>query len=524
MIITGELLIGASQIATAETFVAVYPATGLPLAPTFSAAGRTQIDAACQLAADAFDSFRELDKAARARFLETCAERIVALGDRLLARAHEETVLPLARLAGERDRTVTHLRLFADEVRQGHWMGVRIDSPLPHRTPAPRPEMRQRMVPLGPVAVFGASNFPLAFSVAGGDTAAAFAAGCPVVVKNHRSHAGTGELVARAIRGAVASCGLHDGVFSLLNGASHAVGEALVADPRIKAVAFTGSRGGGQALLQIAQDRAEPIPVYAEMSSINPVLVLPGALATRGAALGKEYVASLTLGCGQFCTNPGLCLVFESAGAEDFSTAAAAALAGTAAGIMLNNTIHAAYEAGVAAVEAVPQVATLARGMPASGCSSAQAGLFDVSAREFLEIKALQREVFGPASLVVRCRDETELTRVLRSLEGQLTATIHATEADDALVARLLPILEGKAGRLVFNGWPTGVEVAHAMVHGGPYPATSDVRTTSVGTLAIDRFLRPVCYQNVPERLLPPALRDTAIATSPRRVDGRYES
>ena len=524
MKITGELLIGASQIATAETFVAVNPATGLPLAPTFSAAGRTQIDAACQLAADAFDSFRELDKAARARFLETCAERIVALGDRLLARAHEETALPLARLAGERDRTVTQLRLFADEVRQGHWMGVRIDSPLPHRTPAPRPEMRQRMVPLGPVAVFGASNFPLAFSVAGGDTAAAFAAGCPVVVKNHRSHAGTGELVARAIREAVVSCGLHDGVFSLLNGASHAVGEALVADPRIKAVAFTGSRGGGQALMKIAQRRAEPIPVYAEMSSINPVLLLPGALAARGATLGKEYVGSLSLGCGQFCTNPGLCLVLEAPGADEFRTAGAAALAGAAAGTMLNEAIHAAFEAGVTTLAALPQVTTVARGLPASGCNSAQAGLFEVSGRQFLESKTLEREVFGPVSLIVRCRDETELLLVLRALEGQLTATIHATEADEALVARVLPILEGKAGRLVFNGWPTGVEVAHAMVHGGPYPATSDIRSTSVGTLAIDRFLRPVCYQNFPERLLPAALRDTAIAESPRRVDGKYHS
>ena len=523
MKISGELLIGARQITTTENFVVVNPATGLPLAPVFHAAGKGDIDTACQLAADAFDSFRELPAGQRAAFLETCAERITALGEALLARAHEETALPLARLAGERDRTVNQLRLFADELRWGHWLGIRIDSRLPDRTPVPRPEMRQRMVPLGPVAVFGASNFPLAFSVAGGDTAAAFAAGCPVVVKNHRSHAGTGELVARAIREAVASCGLHDGVFSLLNGASHAVGEALVADSRIKAVAFTGSRGGGQALMKIAQSRAEPIPVYAEMSSINPVLLLPGALATRGTALGKEFVASFTLGCGQFCTNPGLCLVLDSPAADDFRSAATTALAGTAAATLLNDTIHAAFDVGVTALAAAPNVTTAARGLPASGCNSAQAALFEVSARQFLENKALEREIFGPSSLIVRCRDETELTLVLRALEGQLTATIHATEADDALVARLLPILEGKAGRLVFNGWPTGVEVAHAMVHGGPYPATSDIRTTSVGTLAIERFLRPVCYQNFPEQLLPPSLRDASVSASPRRVDGKLQ-
>ena len=522
MKISGELLIGAHEVATRATFTATNPATGEPLTPAFSAAGVAEIDAACQLAAAAFDSFRELSPPRRADFLETCAERILAVGDLLLARAHEETALPAARLTGERDRTVGQLRVFADELRRRHWLGIRIDTSLPNRAPQPRPELRQRMVPLGPVAIFGASNFPLAFSVAGGDTAAAFAAGCPVVVKSHHSHPGTGELVARSLRQAVELCGLHPGVFSLLSGDSHGVGEALVADPRIRAVAFTGSRAGGLALQKVAQKRAVPIPIYAEMSSVNPVLILPGAMSARGAALGREYVASLSLGCGQFCTNPGLCLVLNAPGVEEFRSSAAAALAELVAGTMLNRGIHAAFENGVAALASIAQVTTVARGLAASGFNGAQAGLFEVSAQHFLENGALEQEIFGPASLIVRCQDKVELLQVMQAVAGQLTATIHAVPSDDALVAQLLPVLEVKAGRLVFNSWPTGVEVASGMVHGGPYPATTDSRATSVGTRAIERFLRPVCYQNFPERLLPQTLRDAAVALSPRRVDGDF--
>jgi alpha-ketoglutaric semialdehyde dehydrogenase len=522
MTISGRLFIGDTRIGGAKTFHAVSPVTGEPLEPAFVAADRTAVDQACALAWGAFDQFRETSVEARAVFLEAIAEQILALGDELLERAMAESGLPLARLTGERGRTVGQLRLFADELRSGGWMGIRVDPPLPERKPLPRSDLRQRKVPLGPVAVFGASNFPLAFSVAGGDTASALAAGCPVVVKGHPAHPGTSDLVAQAIVKAVEACGLPPGVFSLLNGISNELGGALVAHPLIKAVGFTGSRGGGLALMKIASERAEPIPVYAEMSSINPVVLLPGALAERADKLAKEFVGSLSLGVGQFCTNPGLVIALDSPDLERFIASAAMALEGIAPAVMLTPGIHGAYEKGVQRLLDHPAVQTTARGAEPTGKHCGRGALFSVSALEVFKNPDVTHEVFGPSSVVVRCGDETQLLEVLEHLEGQLTATLHLTMRDEALAARLVPVLERKAGRLLANGWPTGVEVSHAMVHGGPFPATSDGRSTSVGTLAIDRFLRPVCYQDFPDALLPASLRNEALVQRPRRLDGRY--
>jgi len=522
MSISGDLFIGSERVRSPQTFRAANPATGAALEPGFSIADEVAVNRACDLAATAFDRFRELGSEARARFLEAIGEQILAVGDELLERAHQETGLPLARLTGERARTVGQLRLFAAELRLGGWLGIRVDPALPARTPLPRSDLRQRRIPLGPVAVFGASNFPLAFSVAGGDTAAALAAGCPVIVKGHPAHPGTSELVAQAIVAAASECQMPAGVFSLLNAESHALGTALVGHPRVKAVGFTGSRAGGLALMKIANARPEPIPVYTEMSSVNPVLLLPGALAARAEALGKEFVASLSLGVGQFCTNPGVLIALEGPDLERFVASAGTALAAVAPGVMLTAGIHGAYEKGVARLRQDGQVSLLARGAEPGGKNCAQGAFFSVTAPDVLQRQELLEEVFGPSSVLIRCRDESQLVGVLERLEGQLTATLHLMPADEPLAARLLPVLERKAGRLIANGWPTGVEVSHAMVHGGPFPATSDGRSTSVGTLAIERFLRPVCYQDFPDSLLPSSLRREEVATRPHRMDGVY--
>jgi 2,5-dioxopentanoate dehydrogenase len=522
MTISGQFFIGDERIQASRTFRAVNPATGEALEPGFSAADQAAVNRAGELAWSAFDTFRELDSEVRARFLETIAEQILALGDELLERGTAESGLPVARLTGERARTVGQLRLFADELRTGGWLGLRVDPALPGRKPLPRSDLRQRKVPRGPVAVFGASNFPLAFSVAGGDTAAAFAAGCPVIVKGHSAHPGTSELVAQAIVAAVKVCKLPPGVFSLLNGDSRALGAALVAHPRIKAVGFTGSRAGGLALMKIASERPEPIPVYAEMSSINPVLLLPDALATRADSLGKEFVGSLSLGVGQFCTNPGLIIALEGEDLERFIASASAALNQVQPAVMLTPGIHGAYEKGVERLLQHAQVRALARGAESQGKHCGRGALFSVTARDMLQHPEVMDEVFGPSSVVIRCADEKQLLEVLEHLDGQLTATLHLTPQDEPLAARLLAVLERKAGRLIANGWPTGVEVSHAMVHGGPFPATSDGRSTSVGTLAIERFLRPVCYQDFPDALLPAPLRRDAVALRPHRMDGTY--
>lgn len=521
MTILGEMIIGQQCVRGAGGQAHGFnPATGTDLEPAFGLASAGDVERACMLAAQAFDPYRALPLEARARFLETVAEQIMALGPALIERAMLETGLPQARLEGERLRTVNQLRLFAKVVRDGYFLDATIDSALPDRAP-PRPDLRLRKIGLGPVAVFGASNFPLAFSVAGGDTASSLAAGCPVVVKAHGAHPGTSELVGRAVQRAVKQCRLHEGVFSMLHGDGRSIGQQLVAHPAIKAVGFTGSRQGGIALMRTAAGRPEPIPVYAEMSSVNPVFLLPGALQAASAGLARGFIDSLTLGVGQFCTNPGL--VFALAGPEldAFAGAAAQALSGKGAGTMLTAGIHQAYQEGVARFGQVEGLQLLAQGAPDDNAPcAARAALYLCEAGAYLGNPALEDEVFGPAAVLVRFTDPAQLLEAAERLHGQLTATVHASAQDHALAAALLPVLERKAGRVLFNGFPTGVEVSHAMVHGGPFPATSDSRTTSVGASAIDRFLRPVCYQNVPQDLLPEALRDHNPLGLARLCDG----
>ncbi|HWH42108.1 MAG TPA: aldehyde dehydrogenase (NADP(+)) [Usitatibacter sp.] len=518
----GELIIGSARVRGTGTEVRGYdPARGEALEPRYGGATAEDIERACALADAAFDAYRETSPEQRARFLERIAERLLESGDALVERAMQESGLPRARLEGERARTVGQLRLFAAVVREGSWLDARIDPALPDRKPLPRPDLRLRNIPLGPVAVFGASNFPLAFSVAGGDTASALAAGCPVVVKAHPAHPGTSEIAGRAIQAAAQDCGLPEGVFSMLYGAGNEVGAALVAHPFIKAVGFTGSRAGGLALLRIAQQRPEPIPVFAEMSSVNPVLVFPAALAARGAAIAKGFVASLTMGAGQFCTNPGLVLGVEGAPLDGFEAEVGKLLPSASAATMLTAGICDAYARGVSRLSSHPRVRSVARGQPVESGHGGQAAFFSTAAADFLADPVLQEEVFGASSLLVRCRDVRAMRDVLQGVEGQLTITLQIDPEDEPLARELLPLLERKAGRILVNGFPTGVEVAHAMVHGGPFPATSDSRTTSVGSLAIRRFLRPVCYQDFPKSLLPAVVRNENPQQVPRLVDGR---
>ncbi|MFZ6654456.1 aldehyde dehydrogenase (NADP(+)) [Undibacterium sp. TJN19] len=520
MQLTGKMFIGKNTVfGLAGTIRAIDPSINQELEPVFGFATEHEVEQACQLAGQAFDTYRATSLEQRARFLESIASGILDLGPALIERAAQETGLPVARLEGERGRTVTQLRLFAKVVRDGNWLDATIDTALPERIPA-RPDLRLQKIALGPVAVFGASNFPLAFSVAGGDTASALAAGCPVVVKAHNAHLGTSELVAGVIQQAVADCGLPEGVFSMLIGAGSKVGQQLVSHPAIKAVGFTGSRSGGLALVHTAQQRKEPIPVYAEMSSINPVFLLPDALHAQ-TQLAQNFVDSLTLGAGQFCTNPGLLIAIDSDAARAFLDQAGAALQKKAAATMLTPGIYQAYVKASDKLSDIAQLNLVAKGQAAQSSCAAQAVLSVCDGAAFLNTPALQEEIFGPSSIAILCKDFAEVVQVAEALEGQLTATVHATTADHALAKKLLPVLERKAGRILFNAFPTGVEVAHAMVHGGPYPATSDSRSTSVGATAIDRFLRPVCYQGIPADLLPDALRDDNPLQLTRIMDGK---
>ncbi|MFC7492661.1 MULTISPECIES: aldehyde dehydrogenase (NADP(+)) [unclassified Nocardioides] len=474
--------------------------------------------AATVAAATAFASYRATTPEERGAFLDAVADEIEADRAAIVEAAIAESHLPEPRLAGEVGRTTGQLRMFAGVVRRGDHLGVRIDPALPDRAPLPRADIRQRQVALGPVAVFGASNFPLAFSTAGGDTASALAAGCPVVVKGHPAHPRTGFLVAQAVTRAVEKHGLHPGTFSFLLEVDGQrgidLGQELVQDPRIRAVGFTGSRGGGLALVAAAAARPEPIPVYAEMSSINPVVVLPGALAGDVAGLASAYVGSLTLGSGQFCTNPGLLFLPTGEAGDAFLRAAGDAVAEAVGGTMLTPGIAAAYERGTTALGEVPGVRVVGQGT---------AGGEHAPAPQVVEAPTLAGvtdEVFGASGVVVRFDSVDDLLPHLETLEGQLTASVHATAADTEAARALLPVLELRAGRILFNGWPTGVEVGHAMVHGGPFPATSDPRGTSVGSLAIERFQRPVAYQDVPADVLPEPVRDDNPWGLARRIDG----
>lgn len=523
MTLTGQMLIGQHTITgSREAIKAINPATNIALEPAYAGGTGEHVEQACALAWAALDSYHATSLETRAIFLETIAQEIEALGDELIDRAVTESGLPRPRILGERGRTCQQLRTFARTVRAGEWLDVRVDTAQPERQPLPRSDLRQRQVALGPVAVFGASNFPLAFSVAGGDTASALAAGCPVIVKAHSAHPGTSELVGHAIARAVSQSDLHPGVFSLLFGSGREVGIALVCDPRIKAVGFTGSRSGGIALCQAAQARPEPIPVYAEMSSINPVLLFPAALQARGEALAQGFVTSLTQGAGQFCTNPGLVIARQGPALDQFIRTATDLIQRSPAQTMLTPGIFNAYEAGVSSLlEHAHAQAAGQRGETPNQC---QTHLFVTQAQDFLSDPALQTEVFGAAALIVQCANDDEIRQITEHLEGQLTATLHLDEADLEQARTLLPTLERKAGRLLVNGWPTGVEVCDAMVHGGPFPATSDPRATSVGTAAILRFLRPVCYQDFPDTLLPAALKHTNPLQLRRLLDGQREA
>jgi len=524
MDIAGNLLIGqTARRGTNGVSYGIDAASGERLAPGFGSATLEDVDAACGLAWSAFDRFRETSLEARAAFLDTIAANILALGDGLIDRCVAETGLPRARIEGERARTVSQLRMFADVVRSGDFLDVRVDPAQPERKPLPRADLRMRHIGLGPVAVFGASNFPLAFSVAGGDTASAFAAGCPVIVKAHAAHPGTSELVGLAVRQAVEDCGMPEGTFSLLFGSGREIGQAIVSDPRIKAVGFTGSRQAGTTLMAIAASRPEPIPVYAEMSSVNPVILFPHALEQRGEAIAQAFVQSLTLGAGQFCTNPGLILAMQGPALERFVAAATEVLTRTPAATMLTPGIHRAFENSVANFCAHPHVQILARAQPAAGANEGQGALFSTTVEAFREHALLREEIFGAASLIVRCPDLQAMLALIESLEGQLTAAMHIDEADYPAARQFLPALERRAGRVLVNGFGTGVEVSHAMVHGGPYPSTADGRSTSVGSLAIRRYLRPVCYQDVPEALLPEALKTANPWKVNRLIDGKSE-
>lgn len=457
----------------------------------FPEATPAEIDEAVNLAADAFTQYKTVPPLQRAAFLQAIAEEIVAAGDALLQTAMDETGLPLARLQGERERTCGQLKLFASLITEGSWVNARIDG-----------NIRQLQIPLGVVGVFGASNFPLAFSVAGGDTAAALAAGCTVVCKAHPAHPHTSHITAMAIRKAAERTNMPEGVFSLVHGASHETGQRLAMHPKLSAIAFTGSFRGGRALYETATRRTKPIPVFAEMGSVNPVFFLPGILRQKGAELAEQFIQSVTLGTGQFCTNPGMFITYE---AGDFIQVLQERMRTLPSGCMLTPGILQAYNDGLRKLtEKGAQVLSAAE--PAEQLASP--ALLQTNASDLLRDPSLAHEVFGPSTLHIKANSAAEIYEVAQNLEGQITATIHGTEEDLREHAALIGILREKAGRLVINGFPTGVAVNHAMVHGGPWPATTPGAGTSVGTAAIYRFCRPVCFQDFPAYLLPPELQD----------------
>jgi alpha-ketoglutaric semialdehyde dehydrogenase len=486
----------------------INPTTNEALEPDYAAVTHEELETAVGLAAEAFNIYRDTSGAKKAEFLRAIATNIEASIEDLVARMPLETGLPEMRVRGEAGRTCGQLRMFATLVEEGSWVDARIDRAQPDRQPLPKVDTRSMLRPLGPVAVFVASNFPLAFSTGGGDTASALAAGCPVIVKAHSSHSGTAEVIGLAIQKAVTDCTLPEGVFSLVYGSGRTVGQALVKHPSIKAVGFTGSYVGGRALMDLAAARPEPIPVYAEMSAINPVVILAGAATAHGETLAEGLFGSLTLGVGQFCTNPGLVLIHADA-ANHITGKLSELVSGSSSAAMLNSGICQAYCSGLDHLKNHAQVQMLAEGTSGDQANQAVPTLFQTTAADFLSAGDLTDEVFGPATLIVTYTSDDELTRLFGALGGQLTASVHGTDSELAQQSGLVQLMEDRAGRLVFNGFPTGVEVCASMVHGGPFPATSDGRSTSVGTMAIDRFTRAVCYQDCPDVLLPDELKDT---------------
>ena len=505
---------------TTNYFQAINPTTNEALEKQFKNTSIEELNDAVVKATLAFSSYRKKDSAAIAAFLEQIAEEIMNLGDQLLTVCNQETGLPIGRLQGERGRTVNQLKLFATVVREGSWVDARIDTALPDRLPIPRPDIRHILIPLGPVAVFGASNFPLAFSTAGGDTASALASGCPVIVKGHEAHPHTSALIAAAILKAVATCNMPEGVFTLLQGNSRSLGEALVKHKDIKAVGFTGSFNGGKALFDYANQRSEPIPVYAEMGSTNPVFILPGALKDKAEKIAEGLVASIAMGVGQFCTSPGITFIENGTGLQQFYNTLKGKAATTDSGTMLTPSIKIAYERGLTKLQEIKEVEEIALGLKELAVNNSTIRIFKTTVENYQKEAFLAEENFGPSSIIIESTSKEQILDAARNLKGHLTATIFGTDEDFENYSELFDILELKVGRVLVNGYPTGVEVCHAMVHGGPFPATTAANSTSVGTGAIKRFVRPVCFQDFPHNKLPKALQNDNPLSLYRIVNG----
>ncbi len=506
-----------------QTYRAFNPSAGKPLDTPFHEATPEEIQRALELAHQAFPQCRRRTPEEIAGFLEKIAEEILGLGDQLIEIAHAETALPPERLAGERTRTLNQIRMFACLAKEGSWVEASIDRGQPDRKPIPKPDLRRMLIPIGPVVVFGASNFPLAFSVAGGDTVSALAAGNPVVVKAHPAHPGTSELVARAIAKASGKAGMPAGIFSMVHGSTPETGLMLVRHPLTRAIGFTGSHKAGRALFDAAAQRPDPVPVYAEMGSVNPVFVLPGALRQRCEAFAEGLRQSVTLGAGQFCTCPGLVVGLEDSAMRRFIDTIGQLFANTRPATMLHPGIHRAFESGLDRLARIPGVSVVRSSTrPDTRKTESAPGVLHTAAETFLANPELGDEVFGPSTVIVRCASREELEKVARGLHGQLTATIHGTPEDLFEFKNLVALLEDRAGRLLFNGFPTGVEVCSSMHHGGPYPATTEPRSTSVGAAAIKRFARPICYQDFPQEALPVELRNANVRRIWRLVDNQW--
>jgi len=519
-----NIVAGEITAPNTKTFHAFNPATGAALGPAFHEASDADAANAVEKAAEAYEIYRKKSPEQIASFLERIASEIDAIGDVLTKRAHEETALPEARLVGERGRTTGQLKAFATLVRDGSWVDARVDRAQPDRKPLPRPDVRRMLAPIGPVLVFGASNFPLAFSAAGGDTASALAAGNTVILKTHPAHPGTSEMVMRAVLKAIEACGMPAATVSMIHSTGSEIGTKLVQHPKLKAVGFTGSLGVGRAIYNAAAARPEPIPVYAEMGSINPVFILPGALAERGAAIAQGLIQSVTMGVGQFCTNPGIVFGPKGEKFNAFILEAATQIAGVAPGTMLYPGIRDRFHHGAERVAQTPGVKVAGKSSANADHAKTQASamMFHTDAATFEREAHLREELFGPSTLLVECDSIADAEKAARCLEGQLTATVHGTEKDLEQYHTLIDLLSQKVGRILYNGFPTGVEVCPAMVHGGPYPATTDARSTSVGTAAILRWVRPVCFQNFPQALLPVELKNANARKIWRLVDGEF--
>ena len=520
--ITGKNYIGNTQSAKGNTTYTTFnPQKNEENETVFTEATSEEIDLAVKAATEAFKTYRNTSGAEKAAFLNAIADEILALDDELIQLYISESGLPEVRAKGERGRTIGQLRMFADLVAEGSWVDARIDPAQPDREPNPRVDLRKMLVPIGPIVVFGASNFPLAFSTAGGDTASALASGCPVIVKSHPMHAGTSELVAAAVVKAVEKTGMPNGVFSHLNSSGIEVGQQLVQHPNVKGVGFTGSIRGGRALLDLAAKRDEPIPVFAEMGSINPVVLLPKTLEANAQTWAKTYASSITLGTGQFCTNPGLILGVKSKSLTTFIETLASEIEEIAPQCMLHPNIHQAFQKNKAQAQTQNQVTTVANVTQTVTENYAQQAIITVDGKTFIKNKTLHEEVFGPFSIIVACENVAALEQVISSLGGQLTGTIIAEKDELSTHQNIITSLSEKVGRMIFNGVPTGVEVVPAMQHGGPYPASTDSRFTAVGQDAIKRWVRPFSYQDFPNELLPGELKNENPLQILRLVNGK---